>query len=199
METMEKIPENEGEACKLFRELLNEANKRGRLLNVWKILPEGEEVSINLSSKRYRDFWSKWWGDKDIPQLEIDILIVLDEETTYKIYGTEKSLGRPTLLGVEVKYFREDDGKNFYEGIDQATVYFIVGIDKTALLHLFHPSYSEDRARIHAKTAETLVKGLELPIAYVACKLLGNGNFRVYSTYYYSSNVSVEEVFHYLR
>ena len=183
------IPEDECSVCRLFRDMLENALKsRG----IWRILPSGNECSINLASEGFRKFWGEWWGNEDIPQLDIDILTILDEKAS-------DNLGAPCLLGIEVKYFKKGDKRNFYEGLDQALAYLSIGLDKAALLHIFHPEYPEERIRIRAKTMERLVKYLKLPIAYVACKLLNNGKFRMYTEYYTPSNVTVQEVFHFLK
>ena len=190
-------PEKECDACKEIKSLINEISKREKAWNIRKVLPLGNQCSINLSSKHFRNFWVEWWGEKKIPQLDIDILIVLDEPVIIK--SLYRDLRRPTLLGIEVKYFRKQSKMSFYEGLDQTLAYLRIGLDKAALLHLFHPAYPEEQAKIRARTTEVLVEGIKLPIAYVACKLMGNGRFRVYTKYSKPQDVTIREVLHFLK
>ncbi len=189
-----RIPSREKELCKLLRELLQKTSEEKKILNIWKIFPQKGEGSINLSSRNFKKFSSEWWGKKLTPQLEIDILIVLNEE----IKLDDSSL-KPCLLGIEVKYFKKPSNQNFYEGISQALAYLTIGIDKTCLLHVFNPEYPDDRALLLSKTAETLIKGCRLPINYVACKLLDDGRFEMLSLYSSPYNVTIEELFYYLK
>jgi len=172
---------NERTLVERLRELILKAIDKKEVLvaDVWKVLPE-KGYSINLASKRFLEFWRGWWGEGHTPQLEIDLILVLSNEVRIN----NLNLGRPCLLGIEVKLFKPGGHMNFYEGLDQALAYLRVGLDKAALLHVFHPEYSDDWARKHAKTMETLVDGLKLPISYVACKLesLGElGKFVIFS------------------
>ena len=192
-------PEKECDVCNVIKSLINEALKRREIWNVRKVLPSGNQCSINLSSKNFKGFWVEWWGEEKIPQLDIDILVVLDEEVVIEPPYGRRSLGKPALLGIEVKYFKKGSKMNFYEGLDQTLAYLRIGLDKAALLHVFHPDYPENRARTHAKTTEILVEGLKLPIAYIACKLLSDGKFRVFTMYTEPQDVTISEILHLLK
>ena len=190
---------NERSLIKSLRELILKAvdEKKGFVTDIWKVLPE-KGSSINLASKRFLKFWKKWWGNGYIPQLEIDLILVLNSEVKID----DLSLGKTCLLGVEVKFFKPKSNMNFYEGLDQALAYLRIGLDKVALLHIFHPECSEDLIRRHVKAMESLVDGLKLPIAYVACKLVsleGLGRFALFTQYVRPCEVDITYVVYYLK
>lgn len=190
---MDKVTTDERSLINEIKRLISQAIKKGKLLDVWKVLPT-EEGSINLASIRFQEFWKEWWDSNLIPQLEIDFILVLEEEVP--------DLGKPCLLGVEVKYFRSNIKMNFYEGLDQSLAYLRVGLDKSALLHIFHPEFPNELVEKYSKAMEVLVRGLELPIAYVACRIksLENlGKFTLYTYYSHPTQADVTLIVHFLK
>lgn len=121
------------------------------------------------------------WESEETPQIDIDIMLVLDEYASYEKYN----LGMPTILGIELRYFTSRPStKNFYAGLDQALAYFRLGVDKSGLLYVFNGEIPENYVKKITNATDVLVRGLKLPISYVLCRLLsidGFGRFKVYS------------------
>jgi len=174
--------EKEEDVCRVLRDSLRRLVERGEASFIMKIFPEGKSKSLNLSTKRFRDLWREWSSDEHVPQLDIDILLALNERVQYTKKPSEEKvdLGKPCLLGVEVKFFKEKTRRGFYEGLGQALAYLSIGVDKAALLHVFHPEYPDDQIRPHVNAVYRLVYGLDLPIAYVACKIISSDRFKVF-------------------
>jgi len=95
-------------------------------------------------------------------------------EKGLKVLGTRVGAGRlsPDIdilaeregrrVGIEVKYFRAPS--RFYEGLDEALVLLLQGLDEVYLLHVFDSSVGE-QARELARRAAELVK--LTPIGYM--------------------------------
>jgi len=132
---------------------------------------------VKLHSKNFKALWAEWWGEENIPALEVDLLVVLKSTVIVERPTGRKNLGSPCLWGIEVKYFKPGDKKNFYAGLSQTLAYFCVGLDKASLLHVFSTDYPKETAATHAKTVRRLIEALELPITYAACRILEQEKF----------------------
>jgi len=118
--------------------------------------------NVNPASHKFYDHWMEWWGDSPPAQPQIDLLIV----------------DRPTLLAVELKYFRMVKGKGegkvyypFYEGIEEALALLRFGFTCVSLWHCFDRELPTDIISRYEPTTSGLISALELPINYAGLYL----------------------------
>jgi len=91
-----------------------------------------EVKQANLSSAGLDEFCKKYYANLGVMGQQIDVVLTTKDK----------------LMAIEVKYFKpEDKGwKKLYEGIGQVALYLMLGFDKVALLHFFHPDIHEEEA-----------------------------------------------------
>jgi len=133
----------------------------------------------NLATKRFREIWSEWWGDEVPPKLEVDLILVFEDRVRDDVL----------LVGTEVEYFK-GRAKSFYDGLQQALSFALFGFDSLVLWHIFSDNMEDHEIERYVRPLNEIVEGLELPIVYLATKLVGDGKFEFFAPYkFYSSNV----------
>ena len=86
------------------------------------------------------------------------------------------------LIGsIEIEYFssRDLNKKNFYVGLQQVLAFSIFGFDGLSLWHVFAPEIEENVIENYATTASELISGFNLPIFYLAMKIMNAEDFRL--------------------
>jgi len=118
---------------------------------------------VNLSKKSYSKIWESFWEGKIPPDMEIDIILVSD--------GLPNKVDDAFITAVEVKWFKDINKRNFYEGIGQTLGYASFGFDSLVLWHLFSNSIVDAAVEKFASTVEEIIEGFGLSIVYFASKV----------------------------
>lgn len=133
--------------------------------------------STKLSTKKFQEVWSDWWGTEIPPKLEVDLVFVFEKES-----------GDVSIVAAEVEYFR-NKRKNFTDGLQQALSFGLFGFDSLVLWHIFAEKMETPDVESYVKPMNELVEGLELPVVYVATRLAGEDRFEFFAPpAYYSSS-----------
>jgi hypothetical protein len=152
---------------KLYELILKEKElgKHGWLRGVYK--------NKNLSTKDFQDIWSEWWKGNLPPRTEVDMILVFEDPM--------EALDKALIGCIEIEYFSIKDiaKKNFYEGLQQVLAFSIFGFDGLCLWHMFSPEIEENVIVNYANTMGELISGFNLPILYLATKILDEKELRM--------------------
>jgi|GEM_PF-1011673 len=131
-----------------------------------------------LSTKRFRDLWSEWWGGDVPPRLEVDLIFVFEDI---------KNSDRVLLAGVEVELFR-DKAKSFCDGLQQILSFGLFGFDSLVLWHIFSEEMDNRKIEDYVRSTKEIIDGFALPVVYFATKLIGRDRFEFFAPWsFYSS------------
>jgi hypothetical protein len=141
--------------------------KKGELPQLVKI-----RRHLNLVNKEYKDIYRPWWQDQVPPRIEVDLVFILKEQ--------KPRFERAFLAGIEVKYF-DSPSRRFFEGIQQALSYGLLGFDGLSLWHIFAVNIPDEKIRLRADTTAKIIHDFNLPIFYVAFKVISISEVSVFS------------------
>ncbi|MEG9193860.1 MAG: hypothetical protein V6S10_00825 [Candidatus Methanoglobus sp.] len=152
---------------KLYESICKEKGlgKHGWLRGVYK--------NKNLSTKDFQDIWSEWWKGNLPPRTEVDMILVFEDPM--------EALDKALIGCIEIEYFSIKDitKENFYEGLQQVLAFSIFGFDGLCLWHMFSPEIEENVIVNYANTMRELISGFNLPIFYLATKILDEKELRM--------------------
>jgi len=124
---------------------------------------------VNLSRRGFVEVWQGWFHAKTIPQLEVDLITVYEEQDL-----------EPFIMATEVKYFKQKRGRNFYEGLQQILAFGLFGFDALSLLHIFPRESEDDYIQASTKATQEIIERFRLPVTFIAGKYLRKGQIRCY-------------------
>jgi hypothetical protein len=130
----------------------------------------------NLSTKQFRDIWSDWWQEGVPPRTEVDLIPVFAE-------GEDVA-----LVGIEVEYFRSKK-ESFIKGLDQALSFALFGFDSVGLWHVFSEEFAASDVEKVVGPTVTLIKEMNLPVVYLATKLIDGEKFEFFAPLRYWSSL----------
>jgi len=139
-------------------------------------------IKVSRSGVVYR---SSYWEAVKIKGVKVPKPLVLpDFILVFKDY--QEYIDEYLIVAVETKWFK-GKGKNLdkrlrkaYREFGQPIRNYIFGFDSTLLLHLFHEDVGESRIISYVDNIDSAIKLLDLPIVYMATKLINN-KFHIYS------------------
>ena len=124
--------------------------------------------SINLASYKYKEYWTKYFGENVPPlQPQIDLVLVNREDFS--------------IRAIEVKYFemeRKRIDKSYYAGIEEVLALMNFGFESVTLWHCFNNSVPINLMNNYATHVLNLRETMHLPINYNCLRVLEeNGRF----------------------
>lgn len=135
-------------------------------------------IHTNFATKKFRDIWSEWWETEIPPKLEVDMIPVFEDVEDQVL-----------LVGVEVEFYK-DQTKSFCDGLQQILSFGIFGFDSLVLWHIFAETMENKTIEKYVRAAREIIDGFDLPIVYVATKLIGTEKFEFFApSQFYSSTI----------
>jgi hypothetical protein len=136
---------------------------------------------VNLATKKFHDIWSEWWKSEVPPRLEVDMIPVFNVDEP----------GRVLIAGVEVEFFR-DKGKSFCDGLQQTLSFGLFGFDSLVLWHIFSEEMENRDIEEYVRSTREIIEGLNLPIVYLATKLVEKDKFEFFAPWKFYSSMNIE-------
>ena len=170
-----KTSKREKKEERLYHPLKEQLDARG-----YKVYP-----NINLASYKYKEYWTKWFGENIPPlQPQIDLLLVKRDDFS--------------LRAIEVKYFEMKGkrmDKSYYEGIGEALALMNFGFESVALWQCFNKDVPLSLMNNYATHVANLRETLSLPIDYTCFQVVeNNGNFRFKTLYAPGSELFFDDI-----
>jgi len=139
-------------------------------------------IHTNLATKKFRDIWREWWKSEISPGLEVDMISVFEDTT-----GIDKVL----IAGVEIEFFK-DKTKSFCDGLQQILSFGLFGFDSLVLWHIFSERMENKNIEECVRSTEEIIEGFNLPIVYLATKLIGTDRFELFAPWRLSGSVETD-------
>ncbi|RLF88832.1 hypothetical protein DRN43_05010 [Thermococci archaeon] len=107
------------------------------------------------------------------------------------VFEDIRGIDKVLIAGVEVKFFKGKT-KSFCDGLQQTLSFGLFGFDSLVLWHIFSERIENKNIEECVRSTEDIIEGFNLPIVYLATKLIGTDRFEFFAPWRLYSSGSVE-------